>query len=182
MFSSFNPVQSLPLTLITPNLIVQGVSQTRVRRLTDLLKDADSDLLVLEDVKFIELGSHRIVGNAVVAQVPLADVLLVHATGPTEGTAELRTSKQPVRATLLMPPFTVEGQIHLSYEPELRVALTALTDRWIPVTSARYWAYGVAEEPAGVDFLVANHLHAHIVLARGVEWQAGASAGAQNPW
>jgi hypothetical protein len=186
MFGSFNPVQPLPLTLVTANLIVQGVVQARIRRLTDLMNDSDSEHLVLEDARFIEIGSHRIVGNAAVAQVQVSDVLLVHATGDGEGSGELRTSKQPVRATLLAPPFTIDGTIYLAYEPELRVALMGLTDKWLPVTGARYWAYGVAEEPVAADLLVVNHLRAHVVVPRGVEWRGSADAaqsrGAQSPW
>jgi hypothetical protein len=184
MFSNFNPRQTLPLTLITPNLIVQGTAVTHVRRLTDLLKDAEADLLVLDDAKFIEVGSHRIVGNAAVAQIPTTDLLMVHLTVATEGTEEGRVSKQPVRATLLAPPFTIDGMVQLSYEPELRVAVHGLTERWLIVSGARYWAYGVAEEPVSVDVLVVNHSRVHVVIPRGTEWSpdAGGSRAAHNPW
>jgi hypothetical protein len=184
MFASFNPIRPLPLTVVTQNLFVQGIVQSHVRRLTDLLREVDSELLVLQDAKFIEVGSHRIVGNAAAGQVPLADVLMVHTTVATEGTEELRTSKQPVKATLLLPPFTVDGLVHLSYEPELAVALGGLTDRWLPVTGARYWAYGVAEEPVGVDLLVVNHARAHVIVPKGTDWSAAAPGQrpAQSPW
>jgi hypothetical protein len=182
MFGSFNPVRPLPLTLVTPSLFIQGTVQARVRRLTDLLRDADSDLLTVGDAKFIEIGSHRIVGNAAVGQVALSDVLMVHTTVSTEGTEELRTSKQPIKVLLLAPPFSVDGLIHLSYEPDLSVAMGALTERWVPVTGARYWAYGVAEEPVGVDLLVVNHDKVHVVVPRGTEWGPGsAPAGDVRP-
>jgi hypothetical protein len=41
----------------------------------------------------------------------------------------------------------------------------------VPVTGAKYWAYGVAEAPNFVDLLVVNHARAHVCIAAGVEWQ-----------
>jgi hypothetical protein len=171
MFVTFSPIQPMPLTLITPNLVVQGVVQTRLRRLTDLLNDADSEHLVLTDATFMEVGSRRVVAGASVAQVPIADVLMAHPSGATESSGELRTSKQAVRGSVILSPFTVEGLIHLAYEPELRLAVQSLSEKWIPVTEARYWAYSVAESPNYVDLLVVNHARAHIAIAAGVEWR-----------
>jgi len=182
MFASFNPVRPLPLTLVTSNLFVQGTIQARVRRLTDVLREADADVLTLEDVKFIEIGSHRIVGNAVVGQVALSDVLMVHTTVNTEGTEELRTSKQPIKVLLMAPPFSIDGLVHLSYEADLAVSIRGLTERWIPVTGARYWAYGVAEEPVSVELLIVNHQKVHISVPRGTEWSPAAPpAGGSRP-
>jgi hypothetical protein len=187
MFSSnFNPIQPLPLTLVTSGLIIQGVVRARIRRLGELMNDAESEHLVLEDARFVEIGSHRILGNAGTAQVARSDVLMVHTTTETEGSGELRTSKQPIRATLLAPPFTIEGMIHLAYESEIHVSLHSLTEPWVAVTGARYWAYGVAEEPVTTDLLVVNHARAHVVIARGVEWRPASESAAPrhtpNPW
>lgn len=184
MFESFaNPMRPLALVFVTPNLIIQGSVRSHVRRLTDLLREADSELLVVENATFMEVGSRRVVGDAAVGQVSLADVLIVHTTSSTEGTEELRTSKQPIKVTLLAPPFTIEGQVHLGYEPDLAVAMDSLSDRWLPVTAARYWAYGVAEEPVQVDFMVVNHMRAHVVVPRGTKWSAvGVGESEPNPW
>ena len=103
----------MPLTVVTPNLIIQGSLRTRLRRLTDVMNEPDVDHLVLFDVTFLEVGSRRVVASSSVSQIQLADMLFVHASGPTESSEEMRTAKQPTRATLLAPPFTVEGQIHL---------------------------------------------------------------------
>jgi hypothetical protein len=165
--------------------MIQGMVQTRMRRLTDLLNDPDAVHLVLEDAKFVELGSRRIVGNAAAAQLQMQDVLMVYTTGDTEGSPALQMSKQQIRATLLMPPFTVDGIIYLAYESELRVALNGLTDKWLPVSTARYWAYGVAEEPVSTPLLVVNRLRAQIVVPKGVDWKTTDESGSrqrQNPW
>jgi hypothetical protein len=187
MLGSFNPVQSLPLTVVTPNLIIQGSLRTRLRRLTDVMNEPDVDHLVLFDVTFLEVGSRRVVASSSVSQIQLADMLFVHASGPTEASEEMRTAKQPTRAILLAPPFTVEGQIHLPMEEELGQAVDSLSGRFIALTSAKYWAYGVAESPNLVNLLVVNRARAHVAIPVGTEWRGAAlpdvgSRGGQNPW
>lgn len=187
MFGSFNPVQELSLTLVTDRLIIQGVIVTRVRRLTDLVNEPDATHLILQDTTFMEVGSRRVVAKGAAAQIRLSDVLFVHPNGPTEAASTMRMPKQPVKATLLLPPFTVEGTIHLPYESELRIALDSYGERFVPVTGAKYWAYGVAEAPNYVELLVVNHSRAHISIAAGVQWhgETGISREADstpNPW
>ena len=84
MFGSFNPVQEMPLTLVTEKLVIQGDVVTRVKRLTDLLNEPDTVHLVLQDAVFMDLGSRRIVATGVAAQVRLSEVLFVHSNGPAE--------------------------------------------------------------------------------------------------
>jgi hypothetical protein len=187
MFGTFNPTQPLPLTVVTPSLIIQGTLQSRLRRLTDILNEPDVEHLILFDATFMEAGSRRVVAGPAVAQVQLADVLFVHTNGPTESGTELRTPKQPIRATLLAPPFTIEGEIHLGYEAELHQSLDGLAGRFVPVTRARYWAYSVAESPNYVDLLVLRHDRVHVAVPVGTEWRKEApldkgSGGGSNPW
>jgi hypothetical protein len=188
MFGSFNPVQELPLTLVTDRLVIQGTVLTRVKRLTDLVNEPDATHLVLADASFMELGSRRVVAKGASAQVRLSDVLFVHSTEPTESGSTMRMPKQAVKALLLLPPFTVEGTIYLPYESELRIALDAYGDRFVPVTGAKYWAYSVAESPTNVELLVVNHARAHVSIAAGVQWRSDSGPvhadrdGAPNPW
>jgi hypothetical protein len=187
MIDSFNPVQSLPLTVVTPNLIIQGSLRTRIQRLTDVMNEPDVDHLVLFDATFFEVGSRRVLASASVSQIQLADTLFVHTSGPTESVEEMRTSKQPTRAILLAPPFTIEGQIHLPMEEALQQAVDSLSGRFIALTSAKYWAYGVAESPNLVDLLVVNRARVHVAIPVGTEWRTAALPdvglrGGQNPW
>lgn len=182
-----NPAQIVPVTVVTSQLIVQGTIQTRLQRLTDVFNDSGIVHLLMADVTFMEIGSRRVIAGGALAQIQLADILFAHTNGPTESASQLRTPKQPIRATLVTPPFTIEGQIHLGYESELRLALDAYEGRFMPVTGARYWAYGVAESPCSVEMLVVNHARSHVVIPLGVEWLTEApmdhSAGSrQNPW
>ena len=187
MLGSFNPVQSLSLTVVTQNLIIQGSLRTRIQRLTDVMNEPDADHLVLFDATFFEVGSRRVVASSSISQVQIADMLFVHTSGPTGSTEEMRTSKQPTRAILVAPPFTIEGLIHLPMEEELQQAVDSLTGRFVALTNAKYWAYGVAESPNLVDLLVVNRARAHVTIPVGTEWRTAAlsdvgSRGDQNPW
>lgn len=187
MLGSFNALQSLPVTVVTPQLVIVGALRTRLRRLTDVLNEPGAVHLVLFEATFMEVGSRRLVAGPAVSQIQLADVLFVHTSGPTESGQEMRTPKQAIRAVMVAPPYTIEGQIHLPYESELHLALDAFEERFTPVTNARYWAYGVAESPNEVDLLVLNHARAHVAIPAGVEWRSDApsdmgSHGGSNPW
>jgi hypothetical protein len=186
MLGSFNPVQLLPVTLVTSYLIIQGSVRTRLQRLTDVMNEPDMDHLVLFDATFFEVGSRRVVADSSISQIQLADMLFVHTSGPTQSGQEMRTPKKPTRAILLAPPYTIEGLIHLPMEEELQQAVDSLRDRFMPVTNAKYWAYGVAESPNVVDLLVVNRARAHVAIPVGTEWQLAApdvgSRGAQRPW
>jgi hypothetical protein len=191
MFGTYNPVQSLPLTVVTPHLVIQGNLQTRLRQLTDVLNEPSAEHLILFDATFMEVGSRRVVAGPAIAQIQLGDVLFVHANASTESGGEMRMPKQPIRAIVLAPPFTIEGEINLPFEAELHQALDGFGGRFVPITKARYWAYGVAESPNYVDLLALNHARVHIAVPVGVEWHkestpdggsGGGSDGGQNPW
>lgn len=186
MLGDFNPVQLLPVTVVTRELIIQGSLKTRLRRLTDVLNEPDIDHLVLFEATFMEIGSRRVVAGSGVSQVQLGELLFVHTSGPTESGQEMRTPKQPVRATLLAPPFTIEGNIHLPLEEALQQAVDSLSGRFMPVTSARYYAYGVAESPNFVDLLIANRMRTHVAIPVGTEWRLAppdvGGQGRQRPW
>jgi hypothetical protein len=186
MFGSFNPVQSVPLTVVTPHVIIQGSLRTRLLRLTDVLNEPSADHLILFDSTFMEIGSRRAIVGPATAQIQLGDVLFVHANAEIEAAGAMRMPKQPIRATLLAPPFTIEGEIHLPFENELHLALDGFAGRFVPVTKARYWAYSVAESPNYADMLAVNHARAHVAVAAGVEWRTESSrqeeSGGSNPW
>jgi hypothetical protein len=188
MLGNFGPpAQSIALTVATAHLIIQGTIETRLRRLTDVLNEPDASHLLVLGATFMEVGSRRVIAEAAVAQVQLAEVLFVHMNESIGSTSEMRIPKQAVRTTLLAPPFTIEGQIHLPYESELRLALDDYGGRFLPVTKARYWAYGVAESPCNVDLLVVNHAKTHVAISAGVDWRTEAPpddgpGSSQNPW
>ncbi len=185
MISDYLPVRTLDLTLVTELVLITGTIETRLRRLTDVFNDADSAALVLNDATFMEVGSRRVLAQAPAAQVSLTEVLFAHTNGETDSGGEQKMPKQPIKATLLVRPYTIEGEIYLPYESELKIALQAYTGRFLPVTSARYWADLAAEAPVNVDFLVVNHTLAHVAVASGTEWRGEMprdTGGGSNPW
>jgi len=113
-------------------------------------------------------------------------MLFVHTSGPTESGQEVRTPKQPIRATLIAPPFTIDGSIHMPLEEELQQAVDSLSGNFLPVTDAKYWAYGVAESPNFVDLLVANRARTHVAIPVGTDWNAvrhqGGNQGGHSVW
>lgn len=176
----------MQLTLVAERVIVQGTVRTRLRRLTDLMNDKDSIYIVLTDATFMEVGSRRIIAQAAAAQIATESILFAHTTSPTQSAGDLRQPKRGVNATLLLPPFTIEGQVYLPYESELHIALAVYEGRFLPVTQARYWALAVAESPTEADLILVNHSKTHVSVAAGVEWisepPTEKSDDKDNPW
>jgi hypothetical protein len=186
MYGSFNPPLALDLTLVTPSLVIEGTLLTRLRRLSDVLNETGAEHLILSDARVMELGSRRIVAGPGVVRVQLNDVLFAHRNAPVDAGEEMRTSMQPVKSVLLVSPFTIEGKIHLAYEPEISRALDALASRFVTVSAATYWAYAVAESPKVVDQLLVSREKTHVAVPAGAPWLTEAppdrSSGGSNTW
>ena len=61
------------------------------------------------------------------------------------------------------PPFKVTGHIHLLAERSLRVALTELTGKFLPVTEATYWSDTLGEPRTTAALVAINRSLAQIV-------------------
>jgi hypothetical protein len=186
MYSDLAPTAPLELTLVGESLVIQGTVRSRFRRLTDLLNDKDSVHVVLTNATFADIESGRVVAQAAAAQVATESILFAHTSSLTVSDEELRQPRRGVRATLLLPPFTVEGLVHLPYESELGMALEAYEGRFLPVTQARYWLSDGADEPQDVDLVLVNHARTHVAVAPDVEWKTDfttePSEQAPKPW
>ena len=165
-----SPIQLIQLTLVAERLIIVGNVRTRFRRLSDLMNDRYSIHIVMMDATFMEVGTRRVMAQGQAAQVATESILFVHSTTPTPSSPDLRQPRRGVKATLLLPPFTVEGNVHLPYEADLPTALEAFEGRFLPVTRARYWAFSLAEAPKEADVMMVNHALTHVSVAAGVEW------------
>jgi hypothetical protein len=185
MFDNVAPLAELPLTILTAQLAIEGTIRTRVRRLVDLFNEPGTEYLIVQDAMFLDLESGKVLARAGNAQLRLDELLLIHSRTPRESAA-LREPKQPVAATLLAAPFTVEGTIYLPFESEMRMALDAYADRFVAVTNARYWLKGEADSPISVDLVIVNHMRTHVSIAYDVEWSGASGPAAtdarQNPW
>lgn len=188
MFDDFAPLQPMPLTLVTEQLIVHGSVRTRRKRVTDVFNEAEQQTLVLTDVAFYDLQTGDLLEEGATAQVALDSVLFAHANAETGSAPEMRTTKRATKAKLHIPPFTIEGEVHLPLEPELHLALDELQGRYVPVTNASYRSTVGNYQVSGVPLVVVNHSKAHILIPAGTDWQAvgwempGASPADRGGW
>jgi uncharacterized protein DUF6812 len=163
MFEGMASQSPVTVTLYTDAYVVRGSIQTRHRRLTDVLNQAENGFVVLADVTLEEFGSHGSAMQAEYAQVNLAAVLFGVSDEPVEALPELRTPKVAEQALITVPPFRVVGRIHLLPGRDLRDALDELTGRFIPVTEATYWSETVGEPQTSVHAVAVNHDRAQIL-------------------
>ena len=163
VIEGFPTQQTLPLLLYTDSYRVRGVLRTRRRRLSDVLNDPEASFLVVEDVVFEEFGSGALVHRASYAQVNLGAVLFAVSNEMVESAPELRQPKVSRRALVSLPPFTIVGHIHLQPEPDLRIALHVLRDRFLPVTGVTYWSDYLDEGRTEVPMVAFNHARAQIL-------------------
>src|SRR5918992_5292708 len=163
MYEGVAPQHVTPVTLYTDSHVVRGSLLTRARRLSDVLNSAETDFLVLENVKFEEFGSHALVDDAPYAQINLATVLFGVGESPVDTIPEMRTPKVTEEAIISLPPFRITGRIHLMPGRELRDALGALEGRFLPVTDATFWSERLNEPRTSAPMLAFSHARAHIL-------------------
>ncbi|MEO5939584.1 MAG: hypothetical protein ABIZ72_01680, partial [Candidatus Limnocylindrales bacterium] len=123
---------------------------------------ADEDFLVLSDTVVDEYGARGTPVRSEFAQVNLGAVLFAVADTSVEARPDLRTPKVPEQALISIPPFRVTGRVHILPERDLRVALSELTGRFIPITDATYWSDSVGEARATAPMVAINHNRAQI--------------------
>jgi hypothetical protein len=166
MYSAFVELGRVELTLYTDAFVTKGLYRTRQHRVTDILNGAEQPFLVLEEIEVRELGSSEAPRRAAFAQVNLASVLFAVADTPVEPVPELRTPKHRERALVSVPPFTIEGTVHLLPTDEnIRNALDELTGRFLPVTDAVFWSSRLGEPRRDAVMVAVNHERTQI-LAR----------------
>lgn len=170
--------QQLVLTLYTDAFVIRGAIETRHRRVTDILNQAEHRFLVLSDATMIEFGPAGETIRADFVQVNLASTLFAVADTVVEAVPELRTPKSPQQALISIPPFKVVGQIHLLPAGGLREALDELTGQFLPVTDASYWSDVLGEVRTSAALVAVNHARAQILAPhREADPWAGMPAG-----
>lgn len=157
------PPPSVPLTLYTDAFVIRGMLETRQRRITDMLNQAEDRFLVLSDVASDEFGTRGETIRAEYAQINLSAVLFAVADEPAPLSPELRTPKIAEQALVSIPPFKVVGHIHLLPERSLRHALSELTGHFLPITEATYWSDVLGEPRATASLVAVNHQRAQIM-------------------
>jgi hypothetical protein len=163
MFHGLAPESPTDVTLYTDAYVVRGRIQTRHRRLTDILNQAEHGFLVLTDVTLDEFGSHGSTMQSEYVQVNLGAVLFGVSDEAIEALPELRTPKVAEQALITVPPFRIVGRIHILPERDLRDALDELTGAFVPVTDATWWSESLGEPRTSAQAVAVNHSRAHIL-------------------
>jgi hypothetical protein len=163
MFDDGGAQPKVSLTLYTDAFVIRGSVMSRQRRVTDILNNAEDPFIVLGEVTSDEFGTRGETIRAEYAQINLASVLFAVADTAVETPPELRTPKVPEQAMISVPPFKVTGHIHLMPEHNLREALTELTGKFLPVTSAAFWSDVLGEARQTAELVAVNHSRAQIL-------------------
>lgn len=165
MFDSAFALQrrDLCVTLFTDSHIIRATVPTHLRRLSDVLNQAEHDFIIVSDATIEEIGSRAHATTGEFAQVNLNTLLFAVAQEEVWPTPELRLQKSQERALIVVPPFRIAGRIHVLPGRELRVALAELTERFIPVTEAEYWSDTLGEPRARAPMVAFNRARAHIL-------------------
>jgi hypothetical protein len=178
--------RKVALTLFTDAYVIRGHVQTRQRRVSDILNQAEHDFIVLVDVVLDEYGAHGGTNRSDYAQINLGSVLFAVAEASEAGAVpEMHTPKIAEEALVSIPPFKIIGRIHLTPERELHDALAELTGRFVPVTDAVYWSDTVSEARTTAAMIAFNHSRAQILAPHrevdpwaGLDRKAAAAASA----
>ncbi len=164
MYAAFKELSRVELHLYTDTLAMVGTVRTHQRRITDILNQSEAPFLVLEDVTVQEHGSTAQPILAAYAQVNLGAVLFAIADTPVEPSPELRTPKVQEPVLVSVPPFSVVGMIHLlPVAGDLREALTELSGRFLPVTSATDWSDRLGVPRSQAAMVAVSHSRAQIL-------------------
>jgi hypothetical protein len=98
------------------------------------------------------------------AQVNLDTILFATADVPVEPNPTMRVVKTAEPAVVSVPPFQVAGTVHLLVgDGEIRDALRSLTDAFVPVTDATYWADSLGEPRRRALLVAVNHHRAQYI-------------------
>ena len=164
----------LQVMLFTDAHVIRGYIETRLRRMTDVLNQAEHDFVVVGDATLEEFGTKgQPVTRADFAQVNLNTLLFAVTDSIVEPVPELRLVKSAEEALVVVPPFKIVGRIHVLPDRHLRDALSELTGRFVPVTDAWYWSDSLGEPKASAAFVAFNHARAHVLASHNTQdlWQ-----------
>lgn len=156
-------LRTISLKMFTDAFTVKGRLETRHRRISDALNEAQAGFLVLSDVQFDEYRTASAVMRAEFAQVNLGSVLFVVSDEVVGPEPALATPKVSEEALISIPPFTIRGRIHLLAERPLREGLSELHGEFIPVTNAVYWSDSLGEARTSVAIAAVNHARCQIL-------------------
>jgi hypothetical protein len=162
-----SPVQPVALDVYTAAYRVSGKVGTRFSRVADIVNQASSTHLVVEQATISEYADPSGTISAMQALVNLDEALLVIAAESADAStarADMRIPKRAVRAQLGLPPFRLTGTVHVSQGSRPADGILNASDRFLPMTEVTI-ACGPYPELARTAAAVAfQRRRAHLIL------------------
>jgi hypothetical protein len=159
------PMRSVPIDVYTTSYRVSGKIPTRFSRVGDIVNQASSSHLSLEEATISEYADPTATVSAMQALVNLDEALLVVAADAEGGGRDdMHIPKRAIRAQIGLPPFRVTGSIHIASGSRPADGILFANDRYLVMTEVTI-ASGPHPELARTAPAVAfRRQRAHIIL------------------
>jgi hypothetical protein len=161
-----SPVQSVALDVYTDAYRVSGKMATRFSRVADIVNEASSTHLVLEEATISEYADPTATVSALQALVNLDEALLVIAaeTGDPASRADMRIPKRAIRAQIGIPPFRITGAVHVPQGSSPVDGLLNAGDRFLPMTEVTIASGAYPELGRTASAVAFQRVRAHLIL------------------
>ena len=161
-----SPINSVQVDVYTDAYRISGKAATRFTRVADIVNQASSTHLVVEQATISEYADPTATVAAMQALVRLEDALLVIAgeKGEATGREDMRIPKRAVRAQIGIPPFRITGAVHIPQGSRPVDGILNASDRFLPMTEVTI-ACGAHPELGRTAAAVAfQRVRAHVIL------------------
>jgi hypothetical protein len=161
-----SPVQSVALDVYTDAYRVSGKMATRFSRVADIVNQASSTHLVLEEATISEYADPTATVSALQALVNLDEALLVIAaeTSDPASRADMRIPKRAIRAQIGIPPFRITGAVHVPQGSRPVDGLLNAGDRFLPMTEVTIASGAYPELGRTASAVAFQRVRAHLIL------------------
>jgi hypothetical protein len=176
-FGEFRTVEAIEVELLTAAYGITGTIHTPFRRVADILNQLPGGHLVVEGATIVEHAVPTASQRAASALVPVDEVIVLVAPSLIgETSAEMRILKNPAHAVLSIPPFRLEGTIHVPVESRPVDGLLNIPDRFLPMTDATLVSVAHPELDRDVPILALRRDRAHVIVVGEADDMAGRRA------
>ncbi len=160
-----SPMRSVPIDVYTASYRVSGKLATRFSRVGDIVNQASSTHLNIEEATISEYADATATVSAMQVLVSLEEALIVVAAeGDAGGRDDMRIQKRAVRAQIGLPPFRITGSIHIAPGSRPADGILFASDRYLVMTEVTI-ASGTNPELGRTAPAVAfRRQRAHIIL------------------
>lgn len=161
-----SPVKSIVLDIYTAAYRVSGKMTTRFNRVADIVNQAASTHLIVEEATISEYADPTATVSAMQALVNLDEALLVIAAeaGEAGSRADMRIPKRPIRAQIGIPPFRITGAVHVPQGSRPVDGLLNAGDRFLPMTEVTIACGAYPELGRTATAVAFQRVRAHLIL------------------